>query len=80
MNKSSYLSYLPPVLWSKEHDPSQFLGYMLRIFEKILTGFCVNTRARKAVASIITASNDRIEVAEAIEVNHFQPGDIITIE
>ena len=80
MNKSSYLSYLPPVLWSKEHDPSQFLGYMLRIFEKILTGFSVNTRARRAMASIKTASNDRIEVTDEVGANNFQPGDIINIE
>jgi phage tail-like protein len=35
---SSYLQYLPPVLWSRESDPQQLLGDMLRIFEKILTG------------------------------------------
>jgi phage tail-like protein len=35
---SSYLQYLPPVLWSHENDPQQFLGKMLRIFEKMLTG------------------------------------------
>ena len=35
---SSYLQYLPPVLWSRESDPQQLLGQMLRIFEKILTG------------------------------------------
>ncbi|NTU80293.1 MAG: hypothetical protein HGA45_13110 [Chloroflexales bacterium] len=35
---SSYVSYLPPALWSQEADPEQFLGRMLCIFEKILTG------------------------------------------
>ena len=35
---SSYLDYLPPFLWSDENDHEQFLGRMLRIFEKILTG------------------------------------------
>ena len=38
-DKSSYLQYLPPVLW--EHDPPapEFsLGAVLRIFEKVLTG------------------------------------------
>jgi phage tail-like protein len=35
---SGYLRYLPPVLWSRESDPEQFLGRMLRIFEKMLTG------------------------------------------
>lgn len=35
---SSYLAHLPPVLWSRESDPVQTLGRLLRIFEKILTG------------------------------------------
>jgi phage tail-like protein len=35
---SSYLQYLPSVLWAYENDRDQFLGKMLRIFEKILTG------------------------------------------
>lgn len=35
---SSYINYLPPVLWSNETDQTQFLGRMLRIFEKILMG------------------------------------------
>lgn len=37
-NISSYVDYLPPFLWSKETDSSQFLGRILRIYEKILTG------------------------------------------
>ena len=37
--KSSYLRYLPPVLWGQEEPlPAFSLGAMLRIFEKILTG------------------------------------------
>lgn len=37
--KSSYLRYLPPVLWEDEPDAPEFsLGAALRIFEKILTG------------------------------------------
>jgi phage tail-like protein len=36
---STYVRYLPPVLWEKEPAPPAFsLGAMLRIFEKILTG------------------------------------------
>ncbi len=35
---SSYLQYLPQVLWSRDSDPQQLLGRILRIFEKILTG------------------------------------------
>lgn len=38
-SKSSYINYLPPVLWEKDPPPPQFsLSTMLRIFEKILTG------------------------------------------
>jgi phage tail-like protein len=38
-NKSSYLRYLPPVLWQDDPVAPEFsLGAMLRIFEKILTG------------------------------------------
>jgi phage tail-like protein len=37
--KSSYLRYLPPVLWQDEPAAPEFsLGATLRIFEKILTG------------------------------------------
>ncbi len=36
---SSYLRYLPPVLWRDDPSPPEFsLGAMLRVFEKILTG------------------------------------------
>jgi phage tail-like protein len=38
-NKSSYLNFLPTILWEKEPPlPSFSLGAMLRIFEKILSG------------------------------------------
>lgn len=38
-DKSSYLRFLPPVLWQAEPDPPGFsLGTTLRIFEKVLTG------------------------------------------
>lgn len=37
--QSSYLRYLPPVLWQDEPAAPEFsLGSMLRIFEKLLTG------------------------------------------
>ena len=37
--RSSYLQYLPPVLWGDEADDAEFsLGGLLRIFEKVLTG------------------------------------------
>ncbi|MCH7342701.1 phage tail protein [Pelomonas sp. CA6] len=38
-DKSSYLRFLPPVLWQAEPDAPEFsLGTALRIFEKLLTG------------------------------------------
>lgn len=38
-DRSSWVKYLPPVLWEKEEPTDPFtLGGMLRIFEKILTG------------------------------------------
>ena len=38
-DKSSYLRFLPPVLWQSEPDAPGFsLGAALRIFEKMLTG------------------------------------------
>lgn len=38
-NKSSYLNYLPPILWENEPPlPGFSLGAILRIFEKILSG------------------------------------------
>lgn len=35
---SSYLQYLPPVLWTKDGEVLDFTGKFLLIFEKILTG------------------------------------------
>lgn len=38
-DKSSYLRFLPPVLWQAEPDAPEFsLGAALRVFEKLLTG------------------------------------------
>ncbi|PAV12975.1 hypothetical protein ASJ81_04415 [Methanosarcina spelaei] len=37
-NVSSYVDYLPSVLWTQENDSSSFLGRVLCIFEKILSG------------------------------------------
>jgi phage tail-like protein len=36
--QSSYLRHLPQVLWSSESGPEPFLGQVLCVFEKILTG------------------------------------------
>ncbi len=54
---SDYLQYLPPVLWSRESDPNQFLGRMLRIFEKILT--VSPTAFRSPMESANTARSSR---------------------
>lgn len=35
---STYIDYLPSIIGSQESDPEQFIGQMLCIFEKILTG------------------------------------------
>jgi len=35
---SSYLRYLPPVLWENEHQPGFSLEAMLQVFEKMLRG------------------------------------------
>lgn len=37
-SSSSYLQYLPPVLWVKDGQVLDFIGRFLLIFEKILTG------------------------------------------
>lgn len=79
-NNSSYVNYLPPVLWSPESDPSQFLARMLRIFEKILTGIPLDARIVRTGATIVSAANDRIQVTQATDAAKFRGGDIITIE
>src|SRR6516165_1529967 len=38
-DKSTYVKYLPPVLWQNDPPAPQFsLGTMLKVFEKVLTG------------------------------------------
>ncbi|MEB3180864.1 MAG: phage tail protein [Nostocaceae cyanobacterium] len=44
---SSYIKYLPAILWSSETDPTQFLARMLCIFEQILTGITEDETAIK---------------------------------
>ncbi len=79
-NISSYVDYLPSVLWSQENDPSQFLGRMLRIFEKILTGVTIDARAVRATATIVNAVNKTIQVTDSADAAKFRAGDFITIE
>lgn len=77
---SSYLKYLPPVLWSRERDPTQFLGRMLRIFEKILTGIPIETCIFKAEVSIVNANNITIQLSEPDDAAKFKAGDIVSIK
>jgi phage tail-like protein len=79
-NISSYVDYLPSVLWSEEKDPSQFLGRMLCIFERILTGITVNVHAVRASAAIDSAVNDKIQLTVISDKDKFRVGDIIGIE
>lgn len=74
---SSYTQYLPPILWSPESDPSQFLGRMLRILERILTGFPAEAGA---AATLVQAAGNQIQVASATEAQQFYPGDILTVD
>jgi phage tail-like protein len=77
---SSYVKYIPPVLWSAENDPAQFLGRMLRIFEKILTGISIDTQVQKSSAAFIDASSDHIQLVDPADAVKFLAGDWITIE
>src|SRR4051812_4688140 len=51
---SSYVQHLPPVLWSDADAPAQFLGRMLRIFERLLTGLSVDTQVAKEQSDLKT--------------------------
>ncbi len=78
-DNSSYTNYLPPVLWSPDNDPPQLLGRTLRIFEKVLTGILIDARAIRVEATIVNATNDRIQVTNVSDTARFRAGDIITI-
>jgi phage tail-like protein len=53
-DKSSYLQYLPPVLWADEPPAPEFsLGATLRIFEKILTGIADDVPAHPPLTAEI---------------------------
>jgi phage tail-like protein len=63
-DKSSYLKYLPPVLWEDEPPAPAFsLGAVLRIFEKVLTGIDddVEVRHRGHVHPPLTTEIARLE-------------------
>jgi phage tail-like protein len=77
---SSYVNYLPPVLWFRDQDPDQLLGRTLRVFEKLLTGIPINARVVRASASLANASGNRIVLNNSADAARFRSGDIITIE
>ena len=59
-DKSSYLQYLPPVLWEQDPPAPEFsLGAVLRIFEKVLTGIADDVPAHPPLTAEI-AGLDRI--------------------
>jgi phage tail-like protein len=80
MANSSYLQYLPPVLWVPDKDPPQTLGRHLRIHEKMLTGISASGLAVRASAPILNAQSDYILLASANDLPSFQVGDWITIQ
>lgn len=80
MANSSYLQYLPPVLWVPDSDPAQALGRHLRIYEKLLTGFPADGLAVRAAALLVSAQLDTILLVDAADTARFAAGDWITIE
>jgi phage tail-like protein len=79
MATSSYLQYLPPVLWVPENDPPQVLGRHLRIHEKILTGLAADGLLARAAAPFTSAQLDSILLANETDAALFAVGDWITV-
>lgn len=79
MANSTYLDYLPPVLWVPDNDPTQFLGRHLRIYEKILTGLDGGGLVVRAAAPFASGATDHILFATATDMAQFRVGDWITI-
>ncbi len=77
---SSYVNYLPPVLWFRDQDPSQLLGRMLRVFEKFLTGIPIDARVVRANASFANASGNKVVLNNIADATRFRSGDFIMIE
>jgi phage tail-like protein len=61
-DKSSYLQYLPPVLWENEPPAPAFsLGATLRIFEKLLTGIADDVPAHPPLTAEIAELGQRFD-------------------
>src|SRR3954467_14707486 len=80
MTNSSYLQYLPPVLWSPETDRRQMLGRHLRIHEKILTGLSADGLVTRAAAPFLHAELAAVQMASESGAARFAVGDWITID
>jgi len=80
MTNSSYLQYLPPVLWSPENDPRQMLGRHLRIYEKPLTGLSADGLVTRASAPFLHAELAAVQMASESGASRFAIGDWITID
>jgi phage tail-like protein len=76
---SSYLQYLPPVLWTPDNDPPASLGHHLRIYEKILTGLSAGGLVTRASAQFVSAQLDAILLVDEADASRFAAGDWITI-
>jgi len=77
---SRYVNYLPPTLWFRDADPTQFLGRMLRIFEKILTGIPIDASVVREGALFVSASGTKIILHNSVNATQFRPKDIVTIQ
>ncbi len=80
MANSSYLAYLPPVLWVPENDRTQTLGRHLRIYEKILTGLTADGLVVRASAPFLNAVNNAITLAQVSDAALFRIDDWVTIQ
>ena len=60
--KSSYVQYLPPVLWAGEDENAPFsLGGMLRIVEKVLTGINDGVQATDSLSAQVAADEPPLD-------------------
>ena len=77
---SSLTRFLPPVTWSSQTDPDQFLARMLRIYEKQLVGLETGATVVNASAQITGSNANTVTLVNESDSRQFRPGDTITIE
>lgn len=78
-DSSSYIAYLPEVLWVEENDRSGFLGRFLRIFERILTGIPIHAQAVRAEGAMVSAAGNQVVMASTDDAARFRAGDQVQI-